>query len=160
MGRIGAPHGVKGWVRVVPYTESPNALERYPQWWLGQGETWREIEVVEAAMHGTGFFARLAGCNDRTAAGKMRGHRIAVPRAALPAPAPDEYYCADLVDLEVINAEGVALGQVASVFSNGAHDVLHVTRGEREHFLPFVADVIRTVDLERRRIEVDWGVDW
>jgi 16S rRNA processing protein RimM len=160
MGRIGAPHGVKGWVRVAPYTESPNALERYPQWWIGRSESWRQVDVAEAAMHGTGFFARLAGCDDRSAAGKIRGYAIAVPRAALPEPEPDEYYCADLVGLDVVNVDGVALGCVASVVSNGAHDLLRVASGERERLLPFVAEVIRAVDLARRRIEVDWGVDW
>ena len=63
-------------------------------------------------------------------------------------------------DLDVINMEGVGLGRVASVFSNGAHDLLRVTSGERERLLPFVAEVIRTVDLAQRRIEVDWGADW
>ena len=90
----------------------------------------------------------------------MRGREIAVPRAAFPQPVPDEYYCADLVDLEVINIEGVGLGRVAGVFSNGAHDVLRVTSGARERLLPFVAEVIRTIDLAQRRIEVDWGADW
>jgi 16S rRNA processing protein RimM len=160
MGRVGAPHGVKGWVRVMPYTESPNALERYPHWWIASGKTWREVQVAEATIHGTGFFARFAECSDRNAAGKMRGREIAVPRAAFPQPAPDEYYSADLVDLDVINMEGVGLGRVASVFSNGAHDVLRVTSGARERLLPFVAEVIRTIDLAQRRIEVDWGADW
>jgi 16S rRNA processing protein RimM len=160
MGRVGAPHGVKGWVRVVPYTESPDTLERYPAWWIGKGETWREVEVAEAATRGTGFFARFAGCSDREAAGKIRGCEIAVPRTALPEPAPDEYYCADLVGLDVINIDGVPLGRVASVFSNGAHDLLRVTSGERERLLPFVAEVICAVDFAQRRIEVDWGADW
>jgi len=83
-----------------------------------------------------------------------------VPRAALPAPAPGEFYWADLVGLEVVNAAGEALGRVQGVFSTGANDVLRVGAGKGERLLPFVAAVVKKVDLAARRIEVDWGLDW
>jgi len=164
MGRVAAPHGVKGWIKVAPFTGQPGALGQHPKWWVGRSGDWREVEVAESAVHGMSLLARLAGCTDRDAAARLRGSEIAVPRSALAATAPDEYYWADLVGLEVVNGEGQALGKVDSLFSNGAHDVMRVeaveSGGKRERLVPFVGAVVRQVDLAGRRIVVDWGVDW
>ena len=83
-----------------------------------------------------------------------------VPRTALPAAAQGTYYWADLVGREVVNAQGLLLGVVQGMFSNGAHDVMELSGDKRERMLPFVPAVVRRVDLEGRRIEVDWGADW
>jgi 16S rRNA processing protein RimM len=160
MGRVAAPFGVKGWVKITPFTESPAALASYRRLWLGRQGEWREVAVAEAMVHGTSVVARLAGCEDRDAAGRLKGAELAVPRAALPAAAPGEYYWADLVGLDVVNAAGEPLGKVQGLFSTGANDVLRVGEGEGERLLPFVATVVRKVDLAARRIEVDWGSDW
>ncbi len=158
MGRISGPHGVKGWVKVAAFT--PGALAEHRRWWVGRPGEWTEVEVAETQVRGPRLTARLAGCGDRDAAGRLRGCEIAVPRAALPAAGPGEYYWADLIGLEVVNGEGASLGRVTSVFATGANDVLRVGEGRRERLLPFVATVIRAVDLPARRIEVDWGLDW
>lgn len=160
MGRVGAPHGVKGWVKIVPFAGSPGALAKRGRWWIGRDDEWAEVEVAETQMQGARLTARVAGCTDRDAALRFRGREIAVPRDALPAAAPGEYYWADLIGLEVVNAQGASLGRVTSVFSTGPHDVLRVGEAKHERLLPFVATVIRAVDLPARRIEVDWGLDW
>jgi 16S rRNA processing protein RimM len=160
MGRVAAPFGVKGWVKITPFTESPAALARYSRLWVGGRDGWREVAVEEAAVHGASVVARLAGCGDRDAAGRLRGAELAVPREALPAAAPGEFYWADLVGLDVVNAGGAPLGKVQGLFSNGANDVMRVGEGKGERLLPFVATVVRKVDLAARRIEVDWELDW
>jgi len=160
MGRVTAPFGVKGWVRIAPFTATPAALTRYSRWWIGGPGRWEEVEVAEAAAHGAVMVARLAACADRDAAALLNGREVAVPRDALPDAGPDEYYWADLLGLDVVNAQGEALGKVSSLFSTGVHDVMRVGEGKHERLLPFVATVVRKVDLARRRIEVDWGLDW
>jgi 16S rRNA processing protein RimM len=111
-------------------------------------------------VHGATVVARLAGCDDRDAAARLRGAELAVPREALPAAAPGEYYWADLVGLDVVNAGGESLGKVQELFSTGANDVMRVGEGKGERLLPFVGTVVRNVDLAARRIEVEWGLDW
>lgn len=160
MGRIAAPHGVRGSIKVVPFTESPAALTGHSRWWIGRNGAWKEVEVSEAAVHGTAVVARFSGCTDRDSAASLRGNEVAVPRDALPEAGPNEYYWADLIGLEVVNAEGKSLGTVTSLFSNGAHDVMRVGAGKKERLVPFVGAVIRNVDLGRGRIEVEWGFDW
>ncbi len=161
VGRVAAPFGVKGWVRIVPYMQPPAALAGYsPRWWIGGAGGWDEVRVAETTVHGACVVARFAHCTDRDQAARLRGREVAVARDALPQPGPNEYYWADLIGLEVVNAEGASLGAVTSLFSNGAHDVLRVGLGKAERLVPFVETVIRGVDLERRRIDVDWGADW
>lgn len=165
MGRIAAPYGVKGWVKVFPFTESPDGLCAYPRWWLrntGLGRTgdWREVEVLESAVHGAAVVANLAGIADREAAALLKGSEVAVPRQVLPEPAEDEYYWADLIGLRVVNEQGEGLGAVAELFSNGAHDVMRVADGKVERLVPFIEQVVRKVDLQAREILVEWGLDW
>jgi 16S rRNA processing protein RimM len=160
MGRVAAPYGVKGWIKVAPFTAAPEALTRFGRWWIGEPEGWHEVEIAETAPRGASVIARVAGCGDRERAARLRGCEVAVARELLPAPAQDEYYWADLVGLEVVNAERASLGKVTALFSNVAHDVMRIGAGKGERLVPFVPAVIRNVDLAAGRIEVDWGLDW
>jgi 16S rRNA processing protein RimM len=160
MGRVLAPYGVKGWIKVTPFTAAPGALTSFDRWWVGGPDGWEEMPVAEAARHGANVVARLAGCGDRDQAAKLRGREVALRRESLPQAQKDEYYWADLVGLEVVNAESASLGMVTALFSNGAHDVMRVGAGKGERLVPFVPAVVRKVDLAAGRIEVDWGSDW
>jgi 16S rRNA processing protein RimM len=160
IGRVAAPFGVKGWVKITPFTASPTALARYRRLWVGRQGEWHEVAVEEATLHGASVVARLGGCVDRDAAARLKGAELAVARAALPAAAPGEFYWADLVGLDVVNTSGEPLGKVQGLFSTGANDVMRIGEGKGERLLPFVAAVVRKVDLAARRIEVEWGLDW
>lgn len=159
MGRIAAPFGVRGWVKVQPFTEEFDSLLDYPVWHLGRATQWREVAVLEADVHSKSLVARLDGCDDRDDAAALKGMEIAVPREALPKAGEDEYYWSDLIGLEVENAQGEVLGKVSEVLETGANDVL-VVEGERERLIPFVAHTILKVDLAAGRINVDWGADY
>lgn len=159
MGRILAPYGVRGWIKVRPQTESTDGLLGYRTWWLGKQGEWNSYQLLEGRVHGTDVVARLEGVADRDLAAQLRGCEVAVPRSELP-PAPEgEYYWADLIGLEVVNRDGVRLGQVAEVFATGANDVL-VVRGELERLIPFVEAVVVDVDLEGALLTLDWGADY
>ena len=160
MGRVAAPYGVQGWIKVAPFTAATDALTHFGRWWIGGPDGWSEVEIRDAAPHGANVIARVAGVGDRERAAKLRGCEVAVAREALPAPAKDEYYWADLVGLEVVNAERESLGKVTELFSNGAHDVMRVGAGKGERLVPFVPAVVRKVDLAAGRIDVDWGLEW
>lgn len=159
MGRISAPFGVKGWVKVEPDTEGPGSLLAYKTWWLGRGGDWREAAVAEAKVQGITLAARLEGVGDRDAAAALRGLSVAVPRAQLPKTGAGEYYWADLLGLRVVNAESQDLGRIERILQTGANDVL-VLRGDRERLVPFIADVIREVDTAAGVVRVEWGADY
>ena len=86
---------------------------------------------------------------------------MSVDRSRLPEPDEGEFYWADLVGLAVRNVEGVVLGQVESLTSNGAQDVLVVRDGETERLIPFVqGPIIQSVSLQANEIVADWQPDY
>ena len=61
MGRVSAPFGVSGWVRIQPYTESAESLAAYRTWWLGSGSEWKAYRVARAQAQGTVIVAKFEG---------------------------------------------------------------------------------------------------
>jgi len=159
MGRIVAPFGVKGWVKVEPFTAAAKNLLAYPKWWIGDGTGWEECTVAEGRAQGGMVVARIAGCDDRDAAIGFRGRQVGVPRRELPTTQANEYYWTDLIGLAVFNETGQAFGKVIGVLATGANDVL-VVQGERERLIPFIAEVIAAVDLQAELMRVNWNADY
>lgn len=169
LGRIVAPFGVQGWVRIHPFGDDPASWRKMPQWWLSSDDgapdaSWKPYTLAACRPHGKGLVAALAEVPDRNAAEAIDGFYIAAPREALPEPAEGEYYWGDLVGLDVVDEAGEALGTVAGLLSTGVHDVLKVRDGEgkeaAERLIPFVAAYVLDVDLSARRIRVNWQKDW
>lgn len=164
LGRIIGPYSLRGWVKVHFFGDDADALGGMPQWWLAadaDGNHWAPYELQQLKPHGKGTIAKFARVDDRDASEAIDGFYVAAPRAALPKTARNEYYWADLIGLEVVNTQGERLGQVASLMSCGAHEVLCVKDGEgHERLLPFVAQVVKHVDAAKREILVEWGADW
>ena len=108
--------------------------------------------------------ARSTGVDTREAAAALKGVEVGVPRDALPPLAEGEIYWADLVGLDVREPRGRALGKVrGDRLDIGAHPLLRVARRGRrrpERLIPFVAAIVDAVDVEARRIEVDWEPDY
>lgn len=153
LGRVADAYGVRGWIKVEAGSD---ALAACPSWWIGGAE-----RVVEATKpHSGRLLAKLAGIADREQALALKGKPVSVARERLPQRGEGRYYTVDLIGLEVVNAQGLVLGVVQEMFSNGAHEVMQLSTDKRERLLPFVPAVVKRVDLEGRRIEVDWGADW
>ncbi len=159
MGRILAPYGVRGWIRVQPQTQTIEGLLAHRHWWIDPGGAWREHRLIEGRVQGAGLVVRLEGYDDRDHAASIAGSRVAVPRSALPPPAEGEYYWCDLIGMTVVNLQSEVLGQVAEIIATGANDVL-VVQGDRERLIPFVDAVVQRVEIEHGRVHVDWHSDY
>ncbi len=165
LGRIVAPFGVNGWVRIHPFGDDPLAWRQMSHWWLSaddrlQDEQWRKLRLKACRMHGGGLIASFDEIEDRTAAERLGKQFVGAPREAMPAPAEDEYYWADLIGLEVRNAAGERLGTVAGLIETGAHDVLQVKEGDDERLIPFVEAYVPEVDVAGGVIRANWELDW
>jgi 16S rRNA processing protein RimM len=162
MGRLLGPFGVRGWVKVAPFTESSDALLDFPTWWIEGAAGWAEHRVQDARMHGEVIIAQVSGIATREDALLHKGEPIGVPRDELPAPAEGEIYWADLIGLAVRNRRGDTLGIVEDVQDNGAHGLLRVRAagGGSVRLIPYVPAIVDSVDLDLRRIVVDWEADW
>lgn len=158
LGRVSGVYGVKGWVKIYSETDPREGILRYRPWLLGPERIPRRI--AEGKRHGKGVVARFDGCEDRDQAALLIGQEIAVERGQLPPPRADEFYWIDLEGLSVVNLEGVELGRVSHLFPTGANDVI-VVEGDRERLLPFHWDgVVKDVDFEQGRIQVDWDPEF
>src|SRR5437763_1118237 len=123
VARIGAPQGLRGELRLWPFTADPMALKSYGPLQAADG---RDFEI-ESLRPGKGFLvARLAGVNDRTAAEGLRNVDLYVPRERLPPAGEDEFYHADLVGLDAVAVDGARIGEVIAVRNFGAGDLLEV----------------------------------
>jgi 16S rRNA processing protein RimM len=167
LGRIVAPYGLRGWVKVHPFADGWGDWRAMERWWLAreaEATNWRDFRLTEAKIHGQGLVAKFEGVDGRTAAEGLEGFYVAAPREFLPETAAGEYYWADLIGLKVENAQGVALGVVGELLETGANAVLVVLDGEgeakRQRLIPFVAQAVKQVDLASGLVRVDWGSDW
>ena len=170
MGRVVAPYGVFGWLKIVPDTEEFDGLLDYKKWWIGKDNDWRELAVKEAKIHNDVLVVKLQGIDDRDAAVACKGKQIAVPRALLPKLKGEEYYWSDLIGLAVKNQQNVDFGNITDVFATGANDVIVVkdvvvkdvakSDGGQERLIPYIAQVILAVDLGEKTMLVDWDSDF
>jgi len=161
LGYIAGVFGVKGWVKVLSYTQPVDNILNYKQWYLQsdkqQQDHWQATELIAGQSHGKGLIAQIAGITDRDAAAQLVKTKIAVPRSELPEPGTDEYYWHDLIGLDVINLTGESLGKIKELFATGANDVMVVKAGKHEHLIPYVWEhVIKHVDLMAGVVKVDW----
>ncbi|MEO8487893.1 MAG: ribosome maturation factor RimM [Betaproteobacteria bacterium] len=166
MGRVIGPWGVRGWVKVAPYGDDPEGLVRQRAWWVGDREgTWTRHDVGESRVHSGTVIASLAGFETPESAAVLKGRDVAVPRSSLPKARKGEVYLSDLVGLDVVNVSGAALGKVVAVEDFGAHPVMRVAAAggganDGGRLVPFVPPIVLAVDLEARRIEVDWELEY
>ena len=176
VGRIVDAWGIKGWVKVEPYSKEPQALVCASHWYLRDDEAAAgprsvmrpypsSIAIAQVRAHGEFLVAKPRASADRTSAEALRGARIFISRTDFPATDVDEFYWVDLIGLQVVNRDGHVLGTVSGLIDTGAQSVLQVRaaaseEAAAERLIPFVSAYVDRVDLQARRIEVDWGLDF
>lgn len=162
IGRFGAPHGVKGWIKLQSFTESEDDILQYHPWHV-QRKGFLGVELLEyekVEFHAKGMIVLLKGINDRNKVMTYTQGEISVPRSLLPELIENEHYWSDLEGLTVITQEGITLGQVDHLFETGSNDVL-VVKGEREHLIPYLREnTVLDIDLVRRVMTVNWDPEF
>ncbi|UOM35921.1 ribosome maturation factor RimM [Acuticoccus sp. I52.16.1] len=143
MATIGAPHGVRGAVKLTVFAEDPLSLRRYNPFTTADG---RSMKLTSVKPIGKAIVATIDGIDDRNAAETLRGTALHVARARLPRPDEDEFYHVDLIGLEARLEDGTPLGTVRGVFDFGAGDLLDIL-GDKPLLVPFTREVVPHVDL-------------
>jgi 16S rRNA processing protein RimM len=178
VGCITDAWGVKGWFKVKPFSSDPQALFSSRRWFVRASESAGPaasvrhqdlpplLRIMAVKNHGDGVVAQAQDVADRAGAEALRGARLFISRGSFPTAGPDEYYWIDLLGLAVFNREGEHLGEVVGLIDTGPHSVIRVapsgviTAEADERLIPFVAAFVDSVSLSRRRIDVDWGLDY
>lgn len=154
LGTIGAPHGVRGEVRIKAFTGDPLAIAEYGPLSAKDGRSF-EIEDLRPAKEVV--VARLKGVDTREAAEALNGTQLFVPRDRLPPPEDeDEFLQADLLGCSVLGPEGAVLGVVKTVENFGAGDLLEIeTPDGRFVLMPFTKAYAPRIDIAARRIHAE-----
>ena len=169
VGHITGAYGLRGGIRVSPYSLDADALLSVKTWWLDKPSL-RPVQVRNAKSHSGDVTATLVDVSDREAAEALKGATVQVSRADFPELPEDEYYWTDLIGLDTVNLQGESLGKVTDMMHNGAQSILRITpeadpnaapdAKAPERLVPFVDQYVKTVDLQARLITLDWGLDY
>jgi len=123
---------------------------------VGQGSVWQNYRIEASGRSGGALTVKLSGVEDRDQAQALRGSHVCVPRSELPQRDDKDFYRADLIGCDVVNIDGTPLGVVQHFIETPAQ-VLMVVRGTQEFWIPAVPQHLRRVDLQARRVVVDWS---
>ncbi len=185
VGRVLGAWGIKGGIRVMPFSKDPQALFSSRRWFIQPPEAPAAgprpvvavfppvLRITHSKEQGDAVVATAQELPDRNAAEAMKGARIFIARSSFPTAGDGEFYWIDLIGLAVANRQGEALGTVIGLLDTGAHSVLRLQRpaselaaadgaspDSSERLIPFVKAFIDDVDLAGKRITVDWGLDY
>jgi 16S rRNA processing protein RimM len=163
IGIIGAPYGVKGWVKITSHTHDLDGVFAYTPWLLGQVEESKEYVVDQWRTHNKGLVAKLIGVDDRDDAESIKNLEISIKAAMLPELDGGDVYWRELVGMQVVTDKGYNLGVIKELFETGANDVLLVKAnlndafGQKERMVPYLLEqVIKQVDRQAKTVTVDW----
>lgn len=150
-------------MKVFSYTDPREAVLNYKGLLLGREGSWQPAVIVEGQRHSKTVIVHFDGVDDRDQAAALVGVELGIDRDALPAPEEGQFYWSDLVGLKVVHRDGTStgkeLGKIDSMLETGANDVM-VVSGETDRLIPFAMnDVVLAVDLQQKRVEVDWEWD-
>src|ERR1700704_6047816 len=154
VARIGAAHGVRGAVKLWTFTEDPLAVQRYGPLTTKDGA--RQFEVTHAREAKGHLVATLKGIATREDAERLNGVELYIAREKLPATNDDEYYHADLIGLEAVNAANEPVGRVIAIHNFGAGDIIEIAPPHgATMLLPFTNAVVPAVDLAGGRVVIE-----
>ena len=155
LGKVVATHGIRGQLRVVPYSGLFDTLLAV------ESVTLRDVRgkstvfaVKAAAVHGKKLLLTLDGFSDINQALHLVGSELFILREQLPPPEEDEYYWQDLIGMTVVTFDGMSLGRLESIIETGSNDVYVVKSAGKEYLIPAIADVVVSVDVAAKVMTV------
>ena len=158
VGKVSSPHGIKGWVKVISYTDPLENILSYKEWFIINEEGMKPFSIEDFRIQGKRIIVKLDGIQDRNSAEDLKNKEILVSRIELPKLEKNTYYWNDLLELPVLDKKGTQIGKVDSLFETGSNDVLVIVNENKERLLvPFIMEeVIKKVDLVKEFISIDW----
>jgi len=166
VGKFGKTFGVRGWIKLHSFTNPPENIINFAPLFVATNEhsDWQEISDYKWKQQGNNLIILLQNVTSPEQAKSYTNQLIGVNRTQLPEPENNEFYWNDLVGCQVVNTQEIELGFVNYLFTAGSNDVMVVKNQQqkppREHFIPFLKDIIINVDLTAKKIIVDWDPDF
>ena len=148
VAKITKTHGVRGGVKVFPYSKCPDNLANYKEFILAEsgGSFLKSLQVNRVQSQGDIALLQFEGVTTKEEAADLVGHQLWVSKADIPKLKEEEYYWFELEGLRVVTVDGMEVGVVTSVFNTKAHDILVVTGNKKEYLIPVLGDIVQGRD--------------
>lgn len=148
VGQIVNTHGIRGEVKINPWTDDMEELLELDVFYLSGG---KELHVTDSRIHKNCLIVRFREISDMNEAERYKGTTVYTEKVPLP---EGRYYIADLIGMEVFE-EGKLLGKIQDVFQTGANDVYDIkTTDGKSILIPVIPDVVLEVNVEEKRMDV------
>ncbi|MBP3232407.1 MAG: 16S rRNA processing protein RimM [Anaerovibrio sp.] len=153
IGKLGAPHGIRGELRVIPLTDFPERFENLKQVYVEDAL----LDIESVKYHKQFVIIKFKQCPVREEAASLTGRLIYIDKKDAAPLEEGEYYTFDIIGLEVFDVDGNTLGNVTEVLKTGSNDVYVVSqKGQAKQLLvPALKAVVREIDIEKGRMVVD-----
>lgn len=161
-GKIVNTHGLRGEVKVVPWTDYPEDFEDIEYVYVKRKTGDEKLTVSSIKYQKNNLIVKFAEIKDINEAEKYKNQVLYVEREMLGELPEGVYYIADLIGLAVVDENGEEIGKIADVFNTGANDIYDVKReGKKNLLIPVIDEVVKEIDLENKivRIEMMEGLD-
>ncbi len=156
IGKVAATHGIKGQLRVVPFSGDADSILTQRTLILKGSNGESDIyEVVNSSVHGKKVLLTLKAFDDINKVEHLVGREIYVKREQLPELSEGEYYWCDLIGLKVFTTKGECLGELFDIISTGSNDVYLVRTGEHEYLVPAIEGIVTDINLREGVMIVD-----
>ncbi len=160
LGTITRPHGIKGELKVRPFTAELDSIARYAQLLLATDEkaVKKTYTNEQARVSGTQVILRLRECTSRDMAESLVGQGVWVRSAELPPATADEFYLHTLLGKAVQTVDGQQLGVAEQLLAGSSQDILVVRQGKQDHLIPVVRAFICAIDSETVTLDLPEGL--
>jgi 16S rRNA processing protein RimM len=156
VGRVKRPHGVHGEVAVEVVSDAPERfLPGAELSLLAEHSVRRTVEISSSRAHHGQLLVQFVGIEDRDQAAELRGAALEIERSRVPPPPAGSYYYYQLVGCRCRDVEAGVIGRVTEVIEDGGGLLLEVSDDERTTLVPFAADYVKKIDIDRQIIELE-----
>ena len=155
VGKIVNTHGLRGEVKVVPWTDYPEVFEDIDFVYVKKKSEYERLDVKGIKYQKNNLIVRFSQITDINMAEKYKNQVIYAEREILGELPEGVYYIADLIGLDIVTEDGEKIGTVSDVFNTGSNDIYEVKReGKKNLLLPVIDDVVLNIDVDGGKITV------
>lgn len=155
VGKIVNTHGLRGEVKVVPWTDYPEVFEDIETVYIKKKSDYERLDIAGIKYQKNNLIIRFAQLKDINEAEKYKNRVLYAERASLGELPEGVYYIADLIGLDVVKEDGEKVGVISDVFNTGSNDIYEVKReGQKNLLLPVIDDVVLNIDVENKKVTV------
>ena len=155
VGKIVNTLGLRGEVKVVPWTDYPEVFEDIETVYIKKKSDYERLDIAGIKYQKNNLIIRFAQLKDINEAEKYKNRVLYAERASLGELPEGVYYIADLIGLDVVKEDGEKVGVISDVFNTGSNDIYEVKReGQKNLLLPVIDDVVLNIDVENKKVTV------